>query len=129
MTDLSAREAIKIKIKYEGIFINCLHRESSVSHKFPLTALEKYGLHQDFLKRITFLLKNQESCVKSWGKTSRYFSLNKCTQQGHPISDYVFILVLEIAFLLIKAKRKVEGLKLICHNFSYRAYADNTTSS
>lgn len=37
----------------------------SVSHKFPLTALEKYGRHQDFLKRITFLLKNQESRVKS----------------------------------------------------------------
>ena len=48
------------------------------------------------------LLMNQESCIINGGTTKNYFKLEKGTRQGDPISAYLFILVLEIAFLNIK---------------------------
>ena len=61
------------------------------------------------------------------GKTTRYFKLERSTRQGDPISAYLFILVLVIAFVLIKTNNNIEGLNIFNHNFLYTAYADDTT--
>ena len=61
------------------------------------------------------------------GKTTRYFKLERSTRQGDPISAYLFILVLVIAFILIKTNNNIEGLNIFNHNFLYTAYADDTT--
>ena len=61
------------------------------------------------------------------GKTTRYFKLERSTRQCDPISAYLFILVLVIAFVLIKTNNNIEGLKIFNHNFLYTAYADDTT--
>ena len=47
--------------------------------------------------------------------------------QGDPISAYLFVLVLEIVFLLIQENKKMHGLNIFNHTFFYTAYADNTT--
>ena len=36
------------------------------------------------------------------GKTSKYFKLERGAQQGDPISAYLFIIVLEVVFRMIK---------------------------
>ena len=54
----------------------------------------------------------------------RYFPLKRGTWQGDPISGYLFILVLEIAFIFIKES---EGLTIFNNQFLYIAYADDTT--
>ena len=61
------------------------------------------------------------------GKTTRYFKLERSTRQSDPISAYLFILVLVIAFVLIKTNNNIEGLNIFNHNFLYTAYADDTT--
>ena len=58
----------------------------SINHNFLLKVLENYGFSQDFLKWISILLQNQESCVMNGGKTMRYFPLKRGTRQGDPIS-------------------------------------------
>ena len=50
------------------------------------------------------------------------------TRQEDSISAYLFILVLEVIFVLIDANPNIEGLEFLTHNFLYSAYADNTTS-
>ena len=47
----------------------------SVNHNFLLKVLENYGLSQGFLKWISIVLQNQESCSVNGGKTMRYFPL------------------------------------------------------
>ena len=40
---------------------------------------------------------------------------------------YLFIIALEVLFILIKANSEIEGLQFFNHTFLYSAYADDTT--
>ena len=99
----------------------------SVNHNFLLKVLENYGFSHDFLKWINILLQNQELCVINGGKTTHYFPLKRSTQQGDPISAYLFILVLEIVFMFIEESENFQGLTIFDNQFLYTAYADGTT--
>ena len=72
-------------------------------------------------------MKNPQSCVMNGGYTTPYFNLERGTRQGDPISAYLFIIALEVAFSLIKENPDIEGLKFFSHTFLYSAYADDTT--
>ena len=49
--------------------------------------------------------------------------LVKATQ----FSAYLFILVLEILFILSKSDKNIQGIKIFEHEYLYTAYADDTT--
>ena len=72
------------------------------------------------------LVKNQESYIINDSKTTKYFKLEKRTRQGDPIPTYLFILVLEIAFLSIEENEKTKVVNIINHPFLYTAYAYGT---
>ena len=59
--------------------------------------------------------------------TTKYFNLEKGARQGDPISTYLFILGLEILFLLIKNNTSTKGIKVFDYVFLYTAYADDST--
>ena len=99
----------------------------SVNHLFLITALKKFGFGEKFIKWIQILLRNQESCIIKGGTTTKYFKLQKGTRQGDPISAYLFILVLEIAFIFIKENKNIKGINIFDNIFLYSAYADDTT--
>ena len=73
------------------------------------------------------MLDNQESCIINRGITTHYFKLKKGTRQGGPVSAYLFVLVLEAVFCVIKSNKNIEGLNIFNHEFIYIAHADNTT--
>ena len=89
--------------------------------------LRKFGFGKDFVSWIQTILNNQESCIINGGKTTKYFKLERDARQGNPISAYLFVLVLEIFFILIKNNPKVKGLNIFKHEFLYNAYANDTT--
>ena len=74
------------------------------------------------------MLSNRESCIINGGITTHYFKLKKGTRQGDPFSAYLFILVLEAVFCVIKSNKNIKGLDIFNHEFLfYAAYADDTT--
>ena len=99
----------------------------SLSHSFLLVCLKKYGYGNDFIKWVEMLLESQESCIINGGNRTKYFKLQKGARQGDPISAYLFILCLEIMFILIKANKRVKGINIFEHTYLYSAYADDTT--
>ena len=99
----------------------------SLSHSFLLACLKKYGYGNDFIKWVEMLLECQESCIINGGNTTKHFELQKGARQGDPISAYLFILCLEIVFILIKANKRVKGINIFKHTYLYSAYADSTT--
>ena len=119
ITDLPPIGGLLMTINIEKVF-------DSVNHFILISVLKRYGFGDEFIKWIKTLLKNQESCVLNGGKTTRYFKLERDTRDGDPISAYLYILVLEIAFILLKTNN-IEDLNILNHNFLYTAYADDTT--
>ena len=74
----------------------------SLDHSFLISVLNKTGFRENFIGWIKILLYNQESRLLNGGFTTKYFNLEKGARQGDPITAYLFILALEILFLLIK---------------------------
>ena len=99
----------------------------SVNHIFLITALEKYGLREYFIKWIQILIQNQESCVINGGTTRNYFKLERGTRQGDQISTYSLILLLEIVFIFIMQNENINGLNIFENTFPYTAHADDNT--
>ena len=94
----------------------------SLSHSFLLACLKKFGFGHDFIRWVKILFESQESCIINAGTATSYFSLEKGARQRHPVSVYLFILCLEVLFLLVKANHKTWGVKI----FQYKAYVDDT---
>ena len=99
----------------------------SIDHTFLLSCLEKYGFGPNFLKWIKILLNKNESCVMNGGTTTGYFNLERGARQGDPIAAYLFILVLEIFFILIRSNANIKKLKIYDFSYILTAYADDTT--
>ena len=93
MTDLLQIEGILLMVDKEKAF-------DSVNRLLLASTLEKYGLKNDFIRWIKFLLKNQELCI---------------------------INALEIAFIKIKRNANIKSLNVCNNDFLYTAYADDTT--
>ena len=120
MTDILNMEGYLLTRDIEKAF-------DSVDHYFLLAILEKYGLKKNFLRWIETLLNNQESCIINRGITTHYFKLKKGTHQDDLISAYLFILVLEAVFCVIKSSKNIKGLNILNYEFLYTGYADDTT--
>ena len=60
-----------------------------------------------------------------WWYNDALFSLKRGTRQGY--FGQPFVLVLEIVFIFIEESENVQGLTIFNNQFSYTAYADDTT--
>ena len=77
----------------------------SLSHSFLLACLKNFGFGHDFIRWVKILLESQESCIITAGITTPYFNLKKGGLQVDPVSAYLFILCLEVLFLIVKANQ------------------------
>ena len=82
---------------------------------------------KNFIKWIRVLLNAQVLCVLNGGITTPYFNLERGARQGDPTSAYLFILALEVLFLLIRNHSDIKGIEIFNHKFLYTAYADDST--
>ena len=55
------------------------------------------------------------------------FPLKRGTRQGDPIAAYLFIIVLEIFFIMVRENPNINKLNIFDKNFLQTAYADDTT--
>ena len=93
----------------------------SLNHKFLIAVLIKYGFGDDFIDWILILFNSQESYVINGGHSTKYFPLERGARQGDPILAYLFVLVLEIFFILIKTNNNIQGIEIYNHEFLYTA--------
>ena len=61
------------------------------------------------------------------GTTTKYFKLERGARQGDPIAAYLFILVLEIFFIMIRNNNYIKKLHIFDYSYILSAYADDTT--
>ena len=99
----------------------------SVDHNFLLNTLENAGFGVAFINWVKILILNQESCVYNAGTSTGYFKLDRGCRQGDPISAYLFILVIEIFFQMVRNDPSVEGLNILNLEYKLTSYADDST--
>ena len=99
----------------------------SIDHTFLLACLEKFGFGNNFITWISILLYDNESCISNGGHTTQYFKLNRGARQGDPIAAYLFIIVLEIFFIMIRSNKDINPLRILGFAYLLSAYADDTT--
>ena len=122
-------EIAKIK-KLEGFLVTTDIEKAfdSLDHSFLIFTLENYGFGKNFTLLVVILLRDQEeSCVLNGGTTTKYFLLGRGARQGDPTSVFLFVLALEILFVLIKLKPEIEGMTICDCNYLYSTYAGDTT--
>ena len=107
-TNLKNIESYLLATDFEKAF-------DSLDHDLLIAVLEKCGFGHDFIDWVINLLKNQKSCMMNGGHTTHYFNLQRDTRQGNPISVYLFILVLEIFFILTKSNKNNHGITIFKH--------------
>jgi len=81
----------------------------------------------DSMDWIGIILKNQESFVMNGGLSAGYFQLLRGARQGDPISAYLFVIVLEIFFIMVRGNNNIKGLNVCNFEFKLTAFADDTT--
>ena len=120
MTDELKMDGIILTIDFQKAF-------DSLNHNFITESCQKFGIPENMINWIKIMLKNQESCVINGGTTTKYFKLERGARQGDPIAAYLFIIALEILFLMIKNNDDIKPLSLCESSFLYTAYADDAT--
>ena len=81
-----------------------------LGHTFLIQVLKKQGFGKTFIRWVETIIRNQESYVINRGNTTQYFILGKFAHEGDPILTYLFIMVLEVLFFLIKNNSCIERL-------------------
>ena len=65
-------------------------------------------------------------CYQRW-YNYKIFSTWERSSSRWPNFNFLFVLALEILFILIKSKPEIEGMTIFDYNYLYSAYADDTT--
>ena len=120
MTDELKMGGILITIDFQKAF-------DSLNHNFIIESCQKFGFPEYMITWIKVLLTNQESCVINGGTTTSYFKLERGARQGDPIAAYLFIIALEMLFILVKNNDEIKPLQLCDSTFLYSAYSDDAT--
>ena len=91
--------ALDFKQAFDAISIHCI-----------IKSLEIFGFGPNFIKWITILNTQRQSCVKNGGYISELFPMVNGVRQGCPISPQLFLLAVEILAQKIIQDKNIKGL-------------------
>ena len=99
----------------------------SLDFYFIYKTFEHFGFGEKFQKWIKIIFKGGKSCIANNGYISENFEVQRSTRQGDPISPLIFILGLEILFLVLRADENIRGVKVEKNEIKLTAYVDDAS--
>ena len=99
----------------------------TVRWKFLFKILQKFNFGTIFIKWIHILYSNIQSTIINNGYFSPYFNIQRGVRQGCPISAYLFLLVVEILAVWIRANKNINGIRTKHKEIKISQLADDTT--
>jgi hypothetical protein len=99
-----------------------------VSWSFIQKALTKFNFGNDIKKWVFTFYSNITSCVHVNGQYSKWFSPERGTRQGDPLSPYLFLICAEIMAIMIRENITIKGIKIDGNSeIKISQFADDTT--
>ena len=99
----------------------------SLDHNFILSSLKLFNFPEYFINWIRILQTDMQSSVINHGYSTGYFPVTRGCRQGDPISPYIFILAIEILFVMIQNDQDIKGITVSGLQIKVIMFADDTT--
>ena len=99
----------------------------TVNWSFLIKCLNSFNFGDKFISTVKMLYSDIESCVTNNGKSSTFFRLHRGIRQECCLSALLFIIVVELLAISIRANNSIKGL--IINNITYKIsqLADDAT--
>ena len=100
----------------------------SISKDMIINSLRFFNFGSKFIKMVSVLINNNESCVRNGGWHSSWFSCNRGVRQGCSSSPYLFIIVAELLSIRLRNSTDIQGLTINNSDFKLSKtmqYADD----
>ena len=110
------------------IFIDFKKAFHTVEWHYLFDCLKAFNVGPDLINWVKTFYRNIESCVINNGLTSGYFTLARGVRQGDPLSQYLFLLVIETLAISIRKNPEIKGIKIGNNETKVLQYADDTTA-
>ncbi len=89
-------------------------------------ALRYFNFGENFIRWVTLLYNNCESCTTNNGYASEWFKPSRGVRQGCPLSPYLFVICAEIFANLVRNNDNIKGIKVQGKEIKLSQYADDT---
>ena len=110
------------------IFIGFKKALDTVEWHYIFDCLKAFNFGPDLINWVKTFYRTIESCVINNGLTSDYFTLARGVRQGHPLSPYLFLIVIETLAISIRKNPEIEGIKIGNNETKVLQYTDDTTA-
>ncbi|CDQ61290.1 unnamed protein product [Oncorhynchus mykiss] len=108
------------------IFLDFCKAFDTIEHEFLFRSLKLFGFGENFIKVICMFYKDINSYVLLNLNISKRFSINRSVRQGCPISQFLFILVVEL-FLFYLFHLYLTSVQVAMVEIKISQLADDTT--
>ncbi len=119
-TSLKDMPGILLLIDFEKAF-------DTVKWSYIIKCLKYFNFGDSFIHWVKVLYNKIESTVIKNGYTSDHFRLFRGIRQGYPISPYLFIIVVEVLAISIRANKNIRGIQDESTELKISQLADDTT--
>ena len=99
----------------------------SLDHNCILYSLKLFNFSECFINWIRISQTDMQSSVINNEYSTGYFPFTRGCRQDNPISPYIFILAIEILFLMIQNDQDIKGIKVSGVQIKVIMFADDTT--
>ena len=122
VTELMGYEGIMSAIDFEKAF-------DSLSLEFLFKSLESFGFGASFIAWIKTLYKNVTSSVaNNHGFFTPPFCIKRRVRQGDPLSQSLFIIVLELLTISIRNNHRIKDIMVNGNEIKLVSFADDMTT-
>ena len=96
-----------------------------IQHPFMLKVLERTGIQGPYLNIIKGIFSKPTANIKINGGKIEAIPLKSGTQQGCPLSPYLFNIVLEVLDGAIRQQKKIKGIQIKKEEVKTSLFADD----
>ena len=109
------------------IFLDQEKAFDRVNHSFLVKVMRTFGIGESFIQWIHLLYSNASAILNINGFLSKLIPFNRGVKQGCPLSSFLYVMVIEILALQLRANPNIVGFRIGGEKIVSAHYMDDAT--